>query len=106
MYMTGLRTVDFERVGDVWGTRPELARDRYAREEFEKRVFVTSCYLGWPGYRITSEKPALDGGTRLEVSSTDGGKEQHAALRLEANAAGRWFVAAADLSEVSPGHCS
>src|SRR5690242_3655559 len=61
MYMQGMRNVDFNLLGKVWGTREELARDRYSREEFEKRAFVASCYLGWPGYEVTSDTPVADG---------------------------------------------
>jgi hypothetical protein len=105
IYMQGMHDVDFDALASIWGTRDELARERYSRSEFEKRVFITSCYLGWPGYRIVSEKPAVGGGTTEVVRSTGRGNEQQSALRLEQNSSGRWFVAGADLSGVSPRNC-
>jgi hypothetical protein len=106
MYMSAMQKVDFTLIGNIWGSRQGLARDRYSRDEFEKRAFVVSCYLGWAGYRIASDRPAVDDGRTLIVQSTTPGHEQEAALRVEQNSSGRWLVAGADLAGLSPDQCN
>jgi hypothetical protein len=106
MYMTAMQKGDFTLIGNIWGSRQGLARDQYPRDEFEKRAFVVSCYLGWAGYRITSDRPAVDNGRTLMVQSTTSGHEQEAALRVEQNPAGRWLVAGTDVAGLSPDQCT
>ena len=106
MYMEAMRKGDFTMIGNIWGSHDGLARDRYSREEFEKRAFVVSCYLGWTGYRIAADRPAVDDGRAVVVQSTSPGQQQEATLRVEQNSAGRWFVAGAELSGVSPERCT
>jgi hypothetical protein len=106
MYMKAMREVDFTLIGNIWGSRDGLARDRYSRQEFEKRAFVVSCYLGWTDYRITTDRPAVDNGRTVVVQSTASGHPQQATLRLEQDSSGRWFVAGADLSGLAPEQCT
>jgi hypothetical protein len=102
MYMTGMREGDFKLIGSIWGTRESLARDLYPRAEFEKRVFVASCYLSWDGYRITSERPVGEQARMVTVRSTSVGHERQATLRVEESSSNRWFVEGADLSGLTP----
>jgi len=104
--MEAMRTGDFTLISKIWGSHDGLARDRYSREEFEKRAFVVSCYLGWPSYRIDADRPAVDNGRTVVVQSTSPGRQQEATLRIEQDSAGRWFVAGAELSGLSPDRCT
>jgi hypothetical protein len=107
MYMTGMREGDFRLIGNIWGTRQKLARDEYPRAEFEKRVFVASCYLSWEGYRIASERPVGDQARLVTVQSTSVGHEREATLRVvEEGSSERWFVEGADLSGLTPAKCA
>ena len=106
MYMTGMREGDFKLIGDIWGTRQKLAREEYPRAEFEKRVFIASCYLSWDGYRITSERPIGDQARMVTVRSTSAGHEREATLRVEESSSERWFVEGADLSRLTPEKCA
>ena len=106
MYMEAMRKGDFALIGNIWGSHEGLARDRYSREEFEKRAFVVSCYLGWAGYRIDADRPAVDNGRTVVVQSTPPGQHQEATLRIEQDSAGRWFVAGAELAGLSPDRCT
>lgn len=106
MYMTGMREGDFKLVGNIWGTRQTLAREHYSRAEFEKRVFVASCYLGWDGYRIASDRPIGEQSRMVTVRSTSAGQEREATLRVEESSSARWFVEGADLSGLTPVNCA
>jgi hypothetical protein len=106
MYMTGMREGDFRLVGSIWGTRESLARDQFPRAEFEKRVFVASCYLSWEGYRITSERPVGEQARMVTVRSTNAAHEREATLRVEESSSDRWFVEGADLSGLTPAKCA
>jgi hypothetical protein len=106
MYMDAMRKGDFTLISNIWGSHDGLARDRYSREEFEKRAFVISCYLGWTGYRIVADRPAVDNGRAVVVQSTSAAHQQEATLRVEHDSTGRWFVAGAELSGLSPDQCT
>lgn len=105
MYMTAMRESNLTLIGNIWGTRDELARKQYSRAEFEKRAFITSCYLGWDGYRITAERPAADDARMVTVRSTNPGHVQQTTLRLEESSRGRWFVEGTDLTGLRPVNC-
>jgi len=104
-YMTGMREADFKIIGNIWGTGEWLAREHYSRAEFEQRAFITSCYLGWDGYRIASERPSGDRARMVTVRSTNPAHAQQATLRVDESSRGRWFVEGTDLKGLRPVNC-
>ena len=106
MYMKAMREGAFAMIGNIWGSHEGLARNRYSREEFEKRAFVVSCYLGWKDYHITVDRPAPENGRMVVVRSASSGHEQEATLSVEQDSSGRWFVSGANLSGLAPEQCT
>lgn len=106
LFMTGMKTSDVQAVGNVWGTRDWLVRDHYPRAEFEKRVLIASCYIGWDGYQITAEQPVADQALAVTIKSTTPGQEQQTVVRTEENSRGRWFVEGFDIQNLRPIRCS
>lgn len=104
MFMNGMKASDLEEVGNVWGTRDWLVRDHYPRAEFEKRVMIASCYIGWDGYQIMAEHPN-GSAAAVTVRSTSPDNVQQTVVQAEENSSGRWVVKSFEIGGLKPMRC-
>lgn len=105
-YFHALAARDFEAMGRIWGSRKQLARDRYSRAEFEKRVIITACYIGWKSYRIVDTQPGIEGAVDFTVESIGLNPNQDVRLNVVQGVGGRWFVDRAAIGELKPTDCA
>ena len=73
--------------------------------EFEKRVLIIACYIGWKSYRIVNTQPGIQGAVEFTVESIGLDPNQDVRIDVVQGIGRRWFVDQAAIGELKPTDC-
>jgi hypothetical protein len=91
-FMVAAKTTDLQAMGNLWGDQSGLARDRFSREELQKReLFVMRC-LRHDSYNIVGEAPSLGGARAIVVQVSYGDITRSANVEVVRGPSDRWYV--------------
>lgn len=105
LYFGAVSSRDYPAVARIWGGKTEMARQRFSSDEFQERVIITACYIGWKHYRIESQSPGLDDALDFMVRSADVAHPEDVRVHVVQRPNGRWVVESADIGHMRPRAC-
>ena len=91
-FMTAAKRTDLQAIGGLWGDTDGLARERFSREELEKRELVMMRCLRHDTYEIVGDAPALNGSRAMVVQVNYGDVSVSTDMHVVRGAGGRWYV--------------
>jgi hypothetical protein len=103
-FLDAAKDADLQRMGTLWGDEKSLARDRFSRDEYEKRLVILQCLLQHDKWNFTESGPRLEaqGHQIWPVRLTRKKVTVNSTLTTARNSAGRWFVSDADAAKLQP----
>lgn len=93
-FLAAVKDADLQRMATLWGNDKGPARDRIARDEFEKRLVIMQCSLQHDRSAFTQDGPQLraQGRQAWGVTLTRKRVSKKATMVTVQGPAGRWFV--------------
>lgn len=106
-FLDGVKRADLQAISSIWGNREGLARDRFGREELEKRLIIMQCSMNHDRWSFTEPSPQLQTGGKQNwsVSLTRRNRTAKTTMLTVQGPGGRWFVEQADLAPLN-GFCA
>jgi hypothetical protein len=105
-FLEGARAQDLQALSAVWGNAESPARDRFERQELERRLLIMMCHLRHDESSIGPAEMGEGGRTVFPVTLTQGAKEATSRfITVRNTSSGRWFVEDFDLRPLRD-HCT
>ena len=105
-FLDAVRTKDYRRMGQVWGTEDGPAAERMKPDVLSQRVQTIARYLGHAGYVVLSGPTPVPGSTtdfRFDVELRRPECVQVVPLDVtRLKRGGGWLVVQVDLAQVTP----
>jgi hypothetical protein len=101
-FLDAAKDADLQRMGTLWGDEKSLARDRFSRDEYEKRLVILQCLLQHDKWSFTETTPRLQAGGRQvwPVKLERKKVTANTTITTARGPNGRWFLADADATKL------
>lgn len=98
-FMTAVKATDLQAMSALWGNEKGPARDRFSRDELDKRLIVMQCLLQHDRWSFVEDSPRLSTGGRQAwaIGLTRKNASARTTLTTVPGPGGRWFLLDADL---------
>jgi len=99
-FLAAVKQADLQGMSALWGNEKGLARDKFKRDELEKRLVVMQCLLQHDRWSYVEDAPRLQTAGRQAwgVSLTRKKATARTTLTTVPGPNGRWFLMDADLT--------
>jgi hypothetical protein len=91
-FMAAVKQTDLQALGSLWGDKDGPARDRYPRDELEKRGIIMARCLRHDSYDIVGDAPAVGGARAMVINLKLGDLARSADFVVVRGPAQRWYV--------------
>jgi hypothetical protein len=91
-FMSAAKQTDLQALGAYWGDKDGPARERYPRDELEKRGIIMTRCLRHDSYDIVGEAPAVGGAIAMVINLRLGDLTQSADFLVVRGPSQRWYV--------------
>jgi len=97
-FMAAAKQQDLQAIGGIWGDADGPARERFSREELEKRELIMMRCLRHDRYDIVGDAPNPGGARSIVVSLSLGELTRSANFEVVRAPTNRWYVHAFDMA--------
>ncbi|MES2521092.1 MAG: hypothetical protein V4617_00235 [Gemmatimonadota bacterium] len=106
-FLSAVKAADLQAMSSVWGNREGLARDKYGREELEKRLIIIQCTMNHDRWNYAEAAPRLQTGGKQNWRVTLTRRNLTATINMLTvqGPGGRWLLEEAETAPLS-GFCS
>ena len=91
-FMAAAKQTDLQALGSLWGDKEGPARDRYPRDELEKRGIIMTRCLRHDSYDIVGDAPAVGGARAMVINLRLGDLSRSAEFLVVRGPSQRWYV--------------
>jgi hypothetical protein len=91
-FMAAAKQTDLQALGSLWGDKDGPARDRYPRDELEKRGIIMTRCLRHDSYDIIGDAPTVGGARAMVINLRLGDLSRSADFLVVRGPAQRWYV--------------
>ena len=92
-FLGAIRSQDLQALSRLWGGERGLARDRFSRDDLEKRELLMMCHLAHDSFNVVAESPDRDGHPVYTVRLNRRNQSRETTFRMYGTREKRWFVA-------------